>query len=166
VAVARALRRLLRVLKLEEEQAKGALETALGELRRLEEAKLVARERERSGRELVAASARSGELADRLAGIEEARAARHAAGSLKDRMAAAERQATLRREVYLAKRVERRQAETLIQEAEAHEAREADRRSQQSADEWFLNRERGARAGELVVHACEEDSRAGETRKT
>jgi hypothetical protein len=166
VAVARTLRRLLRVLELEEEQAKGALEAALGVLRRLEQVRLAAAARERRGRELVAASARTGEIADRLAGIEEARAARRAAGLLKERFAAAERQAAARREEYLAKRVERRQAETLIKEAEAREALEAARRSQRSNDEWFLNRERGPKAGEVSEHAHNESDVLAERLKT
>jgi hypothetical protein len=157
VAVARTLRRLLRVLELEEEQAKGALEAALGELRRLEQKRLAAGARERRGRGLVVASARSGELADRLAGIEEARVARCAAGLLRERIAAAELQAAARREEYLAKRVQRGQAETLIGEAEAREALESDRRSQQSIDEWILNRVRGSMTGDLNERASHED---------
>ena len=45
---------------------------------------------------------------------------------------------------FLAKRVERRQAETLIEETEAREAIEADRRNQQSIDDWYLNRMRSS----------------------
>ena len=159
MAVARALRRLLRVLELEEEQAQGALEGALGELRRLEQARSLTLARERRGRAWVAASASSGRLADRLAGIEEARAARHLVGVLAERIAEAERGVAARREEYLAKRVERRQAETLIGEAEARAAAVSGRRSQQSLDEWFLNRGRtGAHAGQSRerVSACED----------
>lgn len=145
MAVAGALRRLLRVFELEEEQARGALEAALGELRRLEQVKLAARVRERRGRAFVTASARSGELADRLAGIEEARTAWHSAGLLKERLVAAERQAAERREEYLAKRVKRRQADALIREAETRDALETSRRSQRWIDEWFLNRERSTK---------------------
>jgi hypothetical protein len=42
--------------------------------------------------------------------------------------------------VFLAKRVERRQAETLIHEIEAQDAVIAGRRSQQALDDWYLNR--------------------------
>ena len=140
MAVSRALRRLLSVLELQEEQARGALERSLGELRRLEDARLIVLERERAGRQLVAASAGNGEIVDRLAGIEEGRTARRLAGILKMRIAEAAKEAAVRREAFLAKRVERRQAATLIEEAEAKEAVEANRRSQQSTDEWFLGR--------------------------
>jgi len=36
--------------------------------------------------------------------------------------------------------VERRQAETLMEEGETRDARDADRRSQQALDDWFRNR--------------------------
>lgn len=140
MAVSPALRRLLRVLELEEEQAHRALEAVTGELRRLEKAHAGARERERSGRAMVAASARSGALMDRVAGIEETRLAQRAAAVLRQRMTEAEQAVALRREEFLAKRVERRQAETLIQEAEAREAVEAGRRGQQALDDWYLGR--------------------------
>lgn len=141
----RTLRRLLRVLELEEEQAQGALETALGELRLLLAGRAAALERERRGRRLVGASAASGELTERLAGIEEARAGRRLVEVLKERIAATEREASARREAFLAKRVERRQAETLAREAEAREARETERRTRQSLDEWYLHRKLGAK---------------------
>jgi len=140
MAGSRVLRRLLRLLELEEEQARGALEAVLGELRGLETARASAGERERRGRRLVTAAARNGDLSDRLAGLEEARAARRLAGALKPRIAEVELEAARRREVFLARRVERRQAETLVREAREREAIEGNRASQQSMDEWFLNR--------------------------
>lgn len=148
MAVSRALRRLLSVLELEEEQARIALERALGELRRLEAARSDAIERERAGRRLVAASAASGEMVDRLAGMEEGRTAQRLAGILKMRIAEAARQAAARREAFLAKRVERQQVRTLIEEAQAAQAADAGRRQQQSIDEWFLSRGRHAPGAE------------------
>jgi hypothetical protein len=47
---------------------------------------------------------------------------------------------TDRREEFLLKRVERRQAETLIQEIEAREAIEDGRRGQQALDDWYSSR--------------------------
>lgn len=148
MAVSRALRRLRSVLELEEEQARGALERALGELRRLEAARSAVLERERAARRLVADSAGNGEIVDRLAGIEEERAARRLAAVLKMRIAEAARQTAARRAALLAKRVERQQAATLIEEAQAAEAVEVGRREQQSTDEWFLGRRRQATRGE------------------
>jgi flagellar biosynthesis chaperone FliJ len=140
MAVSRALRRLLRIRELEEEQCRLAMESALGELNRLEQALTATTEQGRRGRRLVEASARSGELTDRLAGIEESRAALRRAEALAPRVAAAKSHVVLRRQEYIAKRVERRQAETLIRETEARDAVEAGRRDQQTLDDWFRSR--------------------------
>jgi len=94
VAVSRALRRLLRIRDLEEEQARLALEAALVERHRLDQALHAASARERGGRELVAASARSGELPDRLAGLEETRIAERLESVLTPRLAEAEDEAS------------------------------------------------------------------------
>src|ERR1039458_373198 len=84
MAVSRALRRLLRIRSLEEEQRRLALESAIGELNRLEHALAATAQQDRRGRRLVEVSARSGELPDRLAGPEETGAAtRHAAAERK-----------------------------------------------------------------------------------
>jgi flagellar biosynthesis chaperone FliJ len=140
MAVSRALRRLLRIRDLEEEQARLALESALGELHALEHALAAAFERDRMGRRLVDSSARTGELPDRAAGLEETRTAGRFSHALAPRIAEAEQQVFALREAYLAKRVERRQAGTLIEEAEARDALAAGRRSQQALDDWFRNR--------------------------
>jgi flagellar biosynthesis chaperone FliJ len=141
MAASRALGRLLRIRDLEEEQCHLALESALGELNRLESALKATVERERRGRRLVDASARTGELPDRLAGIEEAHAADRLFAVLGPRIAAKEEEVVARRQEYLAKRIERRQAETLIQESKALEATDADRRGQQALDNWYGSRQ-------------------------
>ncbi len=137
MAVPRALRRLLRIRDLEEEQSRLALEAALGELHRLEDALTATAERNRRGRRLVQASARTGELPDRLAGLEESRAADRIVAVLGPRIEAMEARVAELRQGFLLKRVERRQAETLIEETEAREAIEAGRRSQRSVDDWY-----------------------------
>lgn len=141
MAASRALRRLLRIRDLEEEQCRLALESALGELANLENALKAAVERERRGRRLVEASARTGELPDRLAGIEETHAADRLFAFIEPRIAAKEEEVVARRQEFLLKRVERRQAETLIQEAEAQEAIETGRRGQQELDNWYGSRQ-------------------------
>lgn len=152
MAASRALRRLLRVRDLEEEQSRLALESALSELNQLEDALKATVERERRGRRLVESSARTGELPDRLAGIEEMHAADRLFAVLEPRIAAKEEEVTARRQEFLLKRVERRQAETLIRESEAQEAIETDRRSQQELDNWYSFRQyrEGAEAEPLV----------------
>jgi hypothetical protein len=141
MAVSRALRRLLHIRDLEEEQNRLGLESALGELRSLERALVAAADRERLGRRLVNASAHSGVLPDRLAGIEETRAADRHAAALEPRIEAMEGCVTALRQAFLLKRVERRQAETLIGETEAREAIEAGRRGQQALDDWHRSRQ-------------------------
>jgi hypothetical protein len=140
MAVSRALRRLLRIRDLEEEQCRLALESGLANLNRLRRAQEASVERGRRGRRLVESSAHSGELTDRLAGLEETRAAGRSFLALAPRMASADQDVASLREEFLDSRVERRQAETLIQEAEARDALDAERRAQQGLDDWFRNR--------------------------
>jgi flagellar export protein FliJ len=137
VPVSDSLRRLLRIRDLEEEQGKIALESAVADLHRLEGALRAARDRERAGRKRIAESARSGDATDRMAGMVEISAARRHIVALKPRIAAAEWAAAERREEFLGKRTERRQADTLIVEAEAADVVVEGRRSQQSLDDWY-----------------------------
>jgi hypothetical protein len=140
VAVSRALRRLLRIRDIEEEQCRLEVESAQGDLGKLKDAMGVAVHRSGGGRRLVHDSARSGELPDRLAGLEETRAADRRRVALAPRIVDAEQDVVLLREEYLAKRIERRQAETLIEGAEAQEVVESERRGQQGLDDWYRNR--------------------------
>jgi hypothetical protein len=137
----RTLRRLLRIRDLEEEQSRLALESSVGELNRLRDALKANVERERRGRRLIEASARTGELPDRLAGLEEAHMADRLFAVLEPRIAAKEEDVMARRQEFLLKRVERRQAETLIEDAEAQEAIESERRGQQALDNWYGSRQ-------------------------
>jgi vacuolar-type H+-ATPase subunit I/STV1 len=140
MAVSRALRRLLHIRDLQEEQSRLALESALGELHSLEDAMAATFERGRRGRRLVDASARNGQLADRLAGLEETRSASRHAEALEPRIDAMGEEVRELRQEFLSRRVERRQAETLIRETEAREAVEDGRRGQQTLDNWFSSR--------------------------
>jgi hypothetical protein len=145
VAVSRALRRLLRIRDLEEEQSRIALGSAIGDLRQLEHAQATTAERDLRGRRLVAASVHTGELTDRLAGLVEQRAADRFQLALAPRILDAEQDVAGLREDFLDRRVERRQAETLVKESEASEAIDADRKNQQGLDDWFRNRLHRAR---------------------
>jgi flagellar biosynthesis chaperone FliJ len=140
MAVSRGLRRLFRIRDLEEEQCRLALESATGTLHRLQHALEATVERGRRGRRWMEASIHSGELTDRLAGMEEMQTAGRHAAALAPRIADAELDVAALRGEFLAKRVERRQAETLIEETEARDAVEAGRRAQQDLDDWFGNR--------------------------
>jgi hypothetical protein len=140
LAVSRAMRRMLSVLESEEEQRAMELESALGEQRRWEAALGAAQERNRRGRLLVMASASTGEVVDRIAGVEEIRSARQKAAKIAPRIAETEQKVAMRRQEFLAKRIERRQAETLIERSEARDAVDAARRTQRELDDWFLSR--------------------------
>jgi len=140
MAVSRALRRLMRIRDLQEEQSRAALEFALGELQCLEDALAATCEQDHRGRNLVHVSAETGEVADRLAGLEETRTASRHAEALGPRIDAMGEEVAELRQVFLMKRVERRQAETLIHEVEARESVEAIRRGQQSLDDWYSSR--------------------------
>ena len=156
MAVSRAMRRLLHVLEIQEEECRAAMESARAELKQLEQALNRSVERERSGRRLVAASAATGEITDRIAGIEETRVAKRIALALSPRIAESKSAVDLRQREFLGKRVERRQTETLIEEAEALERVEAGRRAQRDLDDWFLSRRAPsgeARADEVLENA-------------
>jgi hypothetical protein len=138
--VSRALRRLLHVRALEEELGKAALAAARAELMRLQNALVSTELRARRGRELVVASTRSGDSADRSVGLEEARIALRLAGAFAAEIASAEAKVGHLESAYLAQRVERRQAETLLENAEAEESEQTAHKSQQELDDWFLSR--------------------------
>jgi flagellar export protein FliJ len=140
MSVSRALQRLLRIRGLEEEQRRLKLEAALARLRALEQARDQAAEIEKQGRARVVESARSGELADRVAGLVQSDAARARMRMLEPRIASAEIETIDARREFLEKRVERRQAATLIEQATAKEELEQGRRSQGSIDELFAAR--------------------------
>jgi hypothetical protein len=90
MAVSRALRRLLRIRELEEEQSRLALESAMGDLNQLRQAQTAIVERDRRGRRLVQSSVHSGEWPDRLAGLEETRVANRLAKAIAPRIEDAE----------------------------------------------------------------------------
>jgi len=145
MAVSRAMKRLLRVLEIQEEQYRAAFASALEDLKRLEGAMAATAQRDREGRRLVAASAQTGLLEDRLAGLEETRAARRHSTVLAPRIREAKLRADTRQQEFLGKRIERKQAETLIRNAESEDELDAERRRQQGLDDWFLSEARRTR---------------------
>ena len=140
MAVNRAMERLRRVLELEEELRRTEFEAAVADLGRLEAALTATEVRNREGRRLVTASAVMGEIADRLAGLEETRSALLKSAAIKPRIAEAELTVTNKREEFLAKRIERRQVQTVVERNEKRELLEGARRTQRGHDDWFLNR--------------------------
>lgn len=140
MSVSNALERVLQVRQLEEEQRRLALESALAEVHRLENALHAARTRERAGRRRFLENASAQDPAGRVAALVESEAGHHHAELLKRRIALSREKAAELREEYLSKRVERRQVETVIHDAEAIAALERGRREQQDQDERFATR--------------------------
>lgn len=135
--MSRTLDRLLAIRQLEERQSRLELESALAEMRRIEKALEFAAERDRGGRCAVMQSAGNGRIDDRLAGLVEIEAAGCHRMALAPRQTQAGQKTAALRVEFLARRVERRQAETLIEEAQVRHAQEADRRGQQGLDDWY-----------------------------
>ncbi len=142
------LQRLLRVRSLEEEHQRRSLESAMARLKTLEMAREAAFELEKQGLRRQTAGMISGSIADRQAGLVEAESAQRRARALAARIAATEDEVTARRQEYLGKRLERRQAETLVEEAAARDQVESGRRSQQEQDDWYGARARRTAAAE------------------
>lgn len=138
--VSKALKRLLRIRDLEQEQHRIALQSALSELRRLEIALGSATERERRGRGELVASVRAGEHEERHPAQVETEIGHSHALVLAPRIVRAEAETARRRQAFLLKRLEHCQAETLIRETEAADEIEELRRGQQRLDEWYLSR--------------------------
>jgi len=142
MASPRLMERVLRIRRIEEDQSRRLLDLALAELAQLERALSEAKQRKRVGRELIRASAMSGEMMDRVAGLEESRSAGRRALSLISCIRAAAERVALLRQDYLSKRTSRLQAETLAEAEAAREAAMSQRHEQQSLDDWYLNRMR------------------------
>jgi flagellar biosynthesis chaperone FliJ len=139
------LMRLHSLRMVEEQQLHEQLNIALGELRRLHEAADENRQRMRRARALILSAVRSSTLVDRLAGLEEVALADRRTKAFVERIRTAEQRCIQAREQFLAKRVERRQVETLLDAERQRAVREENRRSQQQLDEWFRLRSAGDR---------------------
>ncbi len=138
--VSKALRRLLHVRDVEEEQHRLRLESALSELLVLQRARLSANSRARGGRALLVAAVRAAEITDRTAALVECQAGIQCASALALTISVAESNVLHLRETYLQKRLERRQAQTLVEEADVQEAVESGRRGQQVLDAAYGTR--------------------------
>jgi len=138
VPVSKSVRRLLRVLDLEEESRRRELESAQAEHVRLNVALTGATQRERDGRLLFADGVRREDPCDRWMGLQEEDAGRRSRTVLQQSIQQSMQAVETLRAALLQKRVERKQAETLVKAAEARESLEEDRRTQQGLDSWYL----------------------------
>jgi len=90
--------------------------------------------------ELSQPACRAAKHSDRLAEWLKQSASRTPRNLLAPKIAGAQEQVVERRGEYLAKRVERRQAETLVRAAETEDAVVSERQAQQSLDNLFSER--------------------------
>ena len=134
------LRRLLRIRDLEEEQSRIALEAALSNLGRWKALEGEAEARGQRGRRLITASAGNSDSTDRRAAVAEVDAAARAMDALATRLEEAQWHVDQRRGEFQACRMQQRQVETLIREAEVRERAEAERKGQQALDDWYRTR--------------------------
>ena len=142
MAASKSLQRLCEIRQAEEERNQAAMESAIAELQRLETALAKTGERLRRARALVAKSVQTGEFLDRIAGLEETRAADRMAKMLTRKIAAAESDVQKKRQDFLDKRIEHRQVETMYEAMRAREATEANRKSQLALDDWHRSQRR------------------------
>src|SRR5581483_7055528 len=110
----KTLERLLRIREIQEEQKKLRLDAAQATLKSLQRARDAAAEMERGGRALAAESVISGELADRQAGLMQTEFARRRARMLAPWIASTQKETVELRRDFMDKRMQRRQAETLV----------------------------------------------------
>jgi len=137
------LRHLIQLRQIEEERQASVLEASTAQLRQLNEALKQTRIREAAGRGLVEKSIQTGETQDRLAGLAEIASATRARNIVMRWKHQAEENLEGIRQHYIAKRIETRQAETLLRAASESEAQEQQRRGQSALDEWHRMVHRG-----------------------
>jgi hypothetical protein len=151
VAASKSLRRVRDIRQAEEERNKIAMESAVAELQRLETALMEARKRIRRGRMLVAESIQTGEFLGRIAGLEEIRTADRMAKILTQKFVSVENNVQKRRQEFLEKRIERRQAETVYDALRARDTAGTKRKDQLALDDWHRsNRNRVIREANIT----------------
>lgn len=133
----RILKRLLRIREIREEQKRRELDAAMARLECFQRTQDANAEMERQGRTVVGASVTSGELADRQAGLMQTEFACRRARMLARRIALSQKETIELRRDFMDKRVERRQAETLVDIDDTRAKVESDRRNQRSLDDWY-----------------------------
>jgi flagellar export protein FliJ len=138
--VAPGLARLHAIREAEEKQCRNALDTAAADLSALQRGLAGAKQRRVSARALLTAGVRNNVAEDRLAALDETEALDRIIRVLVERIRDAEERVVQARSRFLAKRVERRQVETLLDAARLEANIEESRKSQSAMDEWFRSR--------------------------
>lgn len=147
MAVSRSLRRLLQLRQAEEEHRKAQLHLAILELSKLQYSLRLAYAQAQRGRALLAESIRTGDMEGRLSGMNEIDGAERRAHFVSAEIRAMEIAVEKLRGEFLAKRMERRQAGSLVESAMVREDLDQKRRSQTALDDWFQTRKSSKQPG-------------------
>jgi flagellar export protein FliJ len=140
----KSLYRLLDIRKAQEKSSQTEMETAIAELQHLESAYAMTHERGKFARTLLASSAQTGELMDRIAGLQEITTVARLQRMLMEMIDIAEEKAENKRRETLARRLARRQVETLVDTKLAEARAEANRKTQSALDDWHRSRRKPA----------------------
>jgi len=136
MAPSKRLHRLLGIRQAEEERSQSEMETAIAELRHIELAQATTHGRGERARALVASSAQTGDLMDRIAGLLEMKTIERLQRMLLEMVDAARKDAQEKRQELLSRRVARRQVETLVNAKSAEAIADANRKAQAALDDW------------------------------
>src|SRR5579871_2434416 len=131
------LQRLLDLREAEEARSRQDLERAVAELRQLEGSLMAARKRRVAARKLVASSAETGEVIDRIAGLQVLDNVDLLERVILQRIDEATKEAHRKRQEVMNRRIARRQVEAIV-DARMTDARlQANRTSQSALDDWY-----------------------------
>lgn len=143
MAAPHSLRRLHKLRQAEEEQRNALLRSALGELHKLESASRAVHGRLIRARLLLTQSLLSAEMTARFSALEEITASQRLVNALSARIHVVEAMVEERRENLLVKRVERRQAEALLDSIVEQQELQERRKAQVALDDWYRSRPAG-----------------------
>jgi flagellar export protein FliJ len=136
MATPESLRRLQKIRETEEHMMSSALQSAIHELYRFENALHFAREQAGKARGSLPSRLASGCLEDRVAGFEEIAAADRLVTALSARISLAQQRVNQLRSQFIQTRIQRQQTQTLLEQSVARDKVAADRKAQVSLDEW------------------------------
>lgn len=158
-----SLHRLHELRQAEEEQRKALLQAALGELHGLKSAMKSAFGRLMQGRSLLKQSLLSGDMAARLSANEEIAGSRRLVNAFSSRIHGAGAVVEKLRDDLLAKRLERRQAGTLLASIIEQQELQERRRAQVALDDWYRSQQVAAkpRGSRPVASVDEKTNTAG-----
>ena len=146
------LRRLCDLREMEERNEASRLALATAVLRKIDDALRNVRGYEEAARVLIRSGVQRDDIVDRLAGAGETDLAARLVKGLEKKRRLGEEQVGMIRDQYLAKRVERRRVEAILQIEMEREESDAQRRTQSLLDEWHRITGRETR-----VESSEED---------